>query len=94
MKPELLSFGRVVSCLLLLCLSPALSQGSEAEWEAANPIVPIPDPPLGIGKDKEMPSKLTEFDNPPTPERVRLGRWLFFDKRLSGRATGYHGEPS
>lgn len=51
--------------------------------EAANPIVPIPDPPLGIGTEKDMPAKLTEFENPPTPERVRLGRWLFFDKRLS-----------
>lgn len=56
-------------------------------WEAANPVVAIPDPPLGIGTDKKMPAKLTEFDDPPTPERVRLGRWLFFDKRLSGDNT-------
>ena len=56
-------------------------------WEAGNPIVPIPDPPLGIGTDKELPAKLTDFENPPTPERVRLGRWLFFDKRLSADNT-------
>lgn len=58
-----------------------------APWEAANPVVPIPDPPLGIGTDPNRPSKLTEFPDPPTPERVRLGRWLFFDKRLSADNT-------
>ena len=52
-------------------------------WEASNPKRPIPDPPLGIGTEKKQPAKLTEFPNPPTPESVRLGRWLFFDKRLS-----------
>jgi cytochrome c peroxidase len=56
-------------------------------WEKANPIVPIPDPPLGIGIEKDAPAKLTDFPDPPTPERVRLGRWLFFDKRLSADNT-------
>ena len=50
-------------------------------WELANPIVPLPAPPLGID------SKLTDLKEPPTPERVRLGRWLFFDKRLSTDGT-------
>jgi cytochrome c peroxidase len=61
-----------------------MARGQDAApWEASNPIVPIPDPPLGVGTDDGMPSTLTEFDDPPTPERVRLGRWLFFDKRIS-----------
>jgi len=50
-------------------------------WEAANPLAPLPKPPLGID---------TTFDklkDPPTPETVRLGRWLFFDKRLSKDGT-------
>jgi cytochrome c peroxidase len=51
------------------------------EWEKANPLVPIPDSPLGID------AKLTELPEPPTPERVRLGRWLFYDSRLSGDGT-------
>ncbi|MFQ5679963.1 MAG: cytochrome-c peroxidase [Gemmatimonadota bacterium] len=46
-------------------------------WELANPILPLPEPPLGIEQ------RLTELEDPPTPERVRLGRWLFFDPRLS-----------
>ena len=46
-------------------------------WETANPILSIPTSPLGID------GKLTELKDPPTPTRVRLGRWLFYDKRLS-----------
>ena len=67
---------------------PGMAVGQEAApWEASNPIVPIPDPPLGIGGEKNPPAKLTDFTDPPTPERVRLGRWLFFDKRLSADNT-------
>jgi cytochrome c peroxidase len=51
------------------------------DWELANPIVPLPAPPLGID------STLTGLKEPPTPERVRLGRWLFFDQRLSVDST-------
>ena len=61
--------------------------GQEAVWEASNPMVPIPGPPLGIGGEKNPPAKLTEFTDPATPPRVRLGRWLFFDKRLSADNT-------
>jgi cytochrome c peroxidase len=46
-------------------------------WEAANPNRPLPKPPLGIG------SSFSSLAEPPTPERVRLGRWLFYDTRLS-----------
>ena len=60
------------------------SQGSAdaaPAWEAENPIKPLPTPPLGIS------GKLEDLPNPPTPETVRLGRWLFFDKRLSADAS-------
>lgn len=50
-------------------------------WEAANPIRPVPTPPLGIDRT------LSELPDPPTPERVRLGRWLFYDTRLSADGT-------
>ncbi len=55
--------------------------------ETANPIVPIPEPPLGIGGAENPPATLTDLEDPPTPQRVRLGRWLFFDKRLSADNT-------
>jgi len=81
------------SCLAALvflasmsCLGFAMAQETPP-WEQANPVVPIPDPPLGIGTEQNKPAKLTDFPDPPTPERVRLGRWLFFDKRLSADNT-------
>jgi cytochrome c peroxidase len=73
-------FAGLVSCGVSL-------RHEVAPWDASNPVVPIPDPPLGIGTDKNVPAKLTEFPDPPTPERVRLGRWLFFDPRLSDDNT-------
>ena len=53
-------------------MSPAPS------WEAANPLKPLPKAPLGVSVD------LAALKDPPTPARVRLGRWLFYDRRLSG----------
>lgn len=50
-------------------------------WEAANPIQPLPAGPLGTEID------LAALPDPPTPERVRLGRWLFYDTRLSADGT-------
>jgi cytochrome c peroxidase len=72
--------------LVGLCFG-SIAVGQEAAWEAANPIVPIPEPPLGIGGEQNPPAKLTDLPDPPTRERVRLGRWLFFDKRLSADDT-------
>ncbi|HET7752436.1 MAG TPA: cytochrome c peroxidase [Anaeromyxobacteraceae bacterium] len=48
-------------------------------WELANPIVPLPAPPLGIDVDLAALGA--------TPEKVRLGRWLFYDARLSVDGT-------
>jgi cytochrome c peroxidase len=49
-------------------------------WEAANPVRPLPPVPLGSPAD---------FSRIPwvTPEKVRLGRWLFYDRRLSADGT-------
>ena len=77
----------LVTTALLLSGRVATVGQDTVSWEASNPIVPIPDPPLGIGGEKNPPAKLTDLDDPPTPERVRLGRWLFFDKRLSADNT-------
>lgn len=49
--------------------------------EEDNPLRPIPASPLGINQ------KLSELPEPPTPEKVRLGRWLFYDTRLSADDT-------
>ena len=57
-------FGLAIGCAPAAEPAPA--------WEATNPIVPLPDSPLGIQNE------LADLKEPPTPERVRLGRWLFF----------------
>jgi cytochrome c peroxidase len=60
----------------------ALATSSDsAVLNAANPIAPLPQPPLGIS------GSLADLAVPPTPETVRLGRWLFFDPRLSADDT-------
>lgn len=61
------------------CSGP--SAADRAAWDADNPLRPIPKSPLGLGID------LLALPTPPTPERVRLGRWLFFDRRLSRDGT-------
>src|SRR5687768_17472989 len=54
---------------------------SPPPWELENPVVPLPAGPLGTEID------LAALPDPPTPERVRLGRWLFYDTRLSADNT-------
>ncbi len=57
--------------------SPSVEPAPLPPWETANPVKPLPAPPLGID------STWSDLPEAPTPERVRLGRWLFFDTRLS-----------
>ena len=71
---------RSLSVFVLTVVAAAVAWAGNA-WETANPLQPLPKPPLGIS------SKFADLEKPPTPERVRLGRWLFFDKRLSGDGT-------
>ena len=70
-----------VALLGLACRSaPPLATSAPAAgpapWELDNPVRPLPAPPLGSPAD---------FATTPwvTPEKVRLGRWLFHDRRLS-----------
>jgi cytochrome c peroxidase len=62
---------------LMLALTGACSS-PPPPWEVTNPIVELPAGPLGTEID------LKTLPDPPTPARVRLGRWLFYDTRLSG----------
>src|SRR5512143_3072388 len=62
--------------------APAAQQEIAApRWEVESPLRPLPEAPLGASADfGSLPFRVT-------PETVRLGRWLFFDKRLSVYAT-------
>jgi len=68
----------IVLALFVWCLAvAACGRSGPPPWEADNPVVPLPQAPLGAEID------LASLPEPPTPERVRLGRWLFYDTRLS-----------
>src|SRR4051812_17912577 len=55
----------------------ALTALHNKNLEVDNPVRALPAPPLGMDG----------LDRSPAPERVRLGRWLFFDTRLSADGT-------
>src|SRR6185436_5912551 len=62
----------VLTSVMLMACGP-----SRADLERDNPVRPNAVPPFGMEEFfKEVPQQ-------PIPTRVRLGRWLFFDKRLS-----------
>lgn len=71
--------------MLLIPIVSALMAGgalaanapTEAELDAANPVKPLPGKLLGHDEGVDT------LKNKPDPEKVRLGRWLYFDKRLS-----------
>ncbi len=72
--------SRLLSAAAGLCLLHGAARAAPP-WEDANPVRPLPEPPLGIS------STFADLPTPPTPARVRLGRWLFFDPRISGDGT-------
>jgi len=69
----------------IVCLVVSLAwvgcKPATPEWELTNPVGALPEPPLGVGHT------FSELQDPPTPERVRLGRWLYYDTRLSADNT-------
>jgi cytochrome c peroxidase len=65
------------------CRTAATASASNpAPWEAESPVQPLAPPPQGV------PFELARAHGVRvTPEKVRLGRWLFFDARLSRDGT-------
>jgi len=59
----------------------AAAPAKEPAWKAAIPLIPLPTPPLGSNAD------FSTLSFKVTPEKVRLGRSLFYDKRVSIDAT-------
>src|SRR6185503_5922939 len=71
------------AALLAFVMTVALAAcgPSQAQLEGDNPIRPNAAPPFGMEEFfKDVPHQ-------PVPTRVRLGRWLFFDTRLSADDT-------
>ncbi len=66
-------------------LAVACQRPAPPPWEVENPIQPLPKVPLGLGFDLASLTNAGGIKTGAvTPERVRLGRWLFYDRRLSG----------
>lgn len=63
--------------LVLGLLACGKGERRPAPWELESPVSPLPTPPLGVQAD------FSQLKFTITPEKVRLGRWLFFDPRLS-----------
>jgi cytochrome c peroxidase len=76
-------FSIAIFCgVILLAAASCRATHEEAlPWEADNPVRPLAPPPLG------MDIYFEELKTPPDPKSVRLGRWLFYDTRLSGDNT-------
>ena len=55
---------------------------AQPDWERDNPLRPLPAPPVGMEVEWAAARGVTV-----TPEKVRLGRWLFYDARLSADGT-------
>src|SRR5690348_8568669 len=70
----------LVAAMVGGCTSSPPSAPPGPAWEVENPIRPPAAPPLGMED---------YFDGvkPPSPARARLGRWLFYDTRLSADKT-------
>lgn len=60
--------------------APATNE-PKTQWELDNPVQPLPTPPLGVQADYKRLKWAV------TPEKVRLGKWLYFDTRLSADNT-------
>lgn len=74
---------------LLLASFATVSCGREPPaamaLESANPLAPLPKLPLGVEGKVKWEEVAGDFKV--TPARVRLGRWLFYDKRISADGT-------
>ncbi|HYR41508.1 MAG TPA: cytochrome c peroxidase [Terriglobia bacterium] len=67
-----------ILALALLVLAASCSSTTEKPAPAAQPATPAPKPDAGPLGEMAVPA-----DNPLTPEKVELGKKLFFDTRLS-----------
>jgi cytochrome c peroxidase len=77
-------FAIGVACAALLLAVASCRSTREAAlpaWEVENPIRPPAPAPVG------MEFYFADVKTPPNPASVRLGRWLFYDTRLSGDNT-------
>jgi cytochrome c peroxidase len=78
MKRRRFAIGVACAAVLLGAIScRSAGEASTPAWERENPVRPLAPPPVG------MEFYFADLKTPPAPASVRLGRWLFYDMRLS-----------
>jgi cytochrome c peroxidase len=80
---------RLALAFLVAATAAACSEAfsDSPKWEEASPVLSLPKPPLGIADHVNWKKLEAQQGLVVTPEKVRLGRWLFFDPRLSADGT-------
>ena len=82
MRPVLPALLLAAACSTPETARTAATPPAPPEWEVENPVRPLPAAPLGVAAELSDLATLRV-----TPEKVRLGRWLFYDPRLSKDGT-------
>ncbi len=86
-----LPLRRPVKLLVVLALAAAIGALLATEPTRAFSAPPATDAPVGIkvplGIPTDVVASMIPVDNPMTPQKIELGRELFFDKRLSDDRT-------
>jgi cytochrome c peroxidase len=75
------AMGRLLIIAVTLGATVACADGESRRLENDNPLRPIPLPPYGMEEFFKEAPQLAD------PARARLGRWLFYDVRLSADET-------
>jgi cytochrome c peroxidase len=76
-----------IAILFLALLFVVACGESKPDWREANPIVDLPTPPVGVEGKIDWKKVKDQQGLEVTPAKVRLGRMLFFDTRLSADNT-------
>lgn len=78
---------RFAKLMVLALLSFAASCSGTEPAPPAEPAPAAPEPPKSLKETTALQPMDVPADNPTTPEKIELGKMLFFDKRLSVNGT-------
>ncbi len=84
MKRSILTLSSLVVAALSVTMSPASAKDSMTAEEVAATLVPVTLANIDYPALAPLGKVPTPADNPTTPEKVELGKVLFFDGRLGG----------
>lgn len=84
MKCSILTLSSLVVAALSVTMSPASAKDSMTAEEVAATLVPVTLASIDYPALAPLGKVPTPADNPTTPEKVELGKVLFFDGRLGG----------